>query len=158
MHIGKDTVPTLSYKVFEADGKLLEAPREPLVYLHGGYGTTLAAIENALEGKAVGFQATLALPKEQAFGAHNDALVQTIDKRDFPPGVKVGGQLEGRDEGGAPQMFRVVKIKGDKVLLDGNHPFAGKALRFVLKVTDVRAATPEEIEHRHVHGDHGHEH
>jgi FKBP-type peptidyl-prolyl cis-trans isomerase SlyD len=51
-----------------------------------------------------------------------------------------------------------MKIKGDRVLLDGNHPLAGKELRFILKVTGVRAATQEEITHRHVHGDPGHHH
>ena len=158
MHIAKDTVPTLNYKVFEADGRLIESPREPMVYLHGGYGGTLAAVEEALEGKAVGFQATLALSVEQAFGPRDEALARSIPKKDFPPGVKVGGQLEGRDEGGAPHIFRVVKIKGDQVLLDGNHPLAGKALRLAFKVTDVRAATPNEIEHRHAHGEHGHAH
>ncbi|MDP3604891.1 MAG: peptidylprolyl isomerase, partial [Polaromonas sp.] len=70
----------------------------------------------------------------------------------------IGGQLEGRGEDGKTIVFTVVKIKGDTVLLDGNHPLAGKALRFTLAVTDVRAASPEEIAHRHVHGEHGHHH
>ena len=54
--------------------------------------------------------------------------------------------------------FTVLKIKGDTVFLDGNHPWAGKELRFSLKVTDVRAATPEEVTHKHAHGAHGHHH
>ena len=52
----------------------------------------------------------------------------------------------------------MAKVKGDRVLLDGNHPLAGKALRFSLKVTEVCAATPEEVAHQHVHGAHGHHH
>jgi FKBP-type peptidyl-prolyl cis-trans isomerase SlyD len=55
-------------------------------------------------------------------------------------------------------MFTVMKIKGQTVMLDGNHPLAGKALRFSLTVTEVRAATEEEIAHGHVHGAHGHHH
>jgi len=51
-----------------------------------------------------------------------------------------------------------MKIKGDQVLLDGNHPFAGKALRFSLKVLKVRAALPVEVEHGHAHGEGGHHH
>jgi FKBP-type peptidyl-prolyl cis-trans isomerase SlyD len=43
-------------------------------------------------------------------------------------------------------------------MLDGNHPWAGQTLRFQLNVMDVRAAIQEEIEHRHVHGAHGHHH
>ncbi|RYY91689.1 MAG: peptidylprolyl isomerase, partial [Comamonadaceae bacterium] len=83
---------------------------------------------------------------------------RTIPKSEFPPGVKVGGQLEGRNDRGEPQVFTVMKIKGDKVLLDGNHPLAGLDLRFSLKVVEVRAASAEEIAHRHVHGAHGHHH
>ncbi|MDB5828108.1 MAG: peptidylprolyl isomerase, partial [Variovorax sp.] len=55
-------------------------------------------------------------------------------------------------------VFTVMKVKGDKVLLDGNHPLAGMEVRFNLKVMEVRAALPVEIEHRHVHGAHGHHH
>jgi FKBP-type peptidyl-prolyl cis-trans isomerase SlyD len=84
--------------------------------------------------------------------------MRTIPRSQFPPGVKVGGQLEGRGSDGREQVFNVSKIKGDIVLLDGNHPLAGKALRFTLKVLDVRAATEEEMAHKHVHGEHGHQH
>ena len=158
MKIGKDTVVTLVYKVSDAQGKLLEDKREPMAYLHGGYGNTLPRIEAALDGQQAGFQTTLALAPEDAFGPRDEGLVQTIAKRDFPPGVKVGGQLRGHDEKGREQVFNVVKIKGDTVHLDGNHPWAGKALRFSLRVTGVREASEEEIAHRHVHGAHGHHH
>lgn len=158
MQIQKDTVVTLQYKVTDATGKLLDAGQDPLVYLHGGYENTFPKIEAALEGKAIGFQAALQLQPEDAFGPRDEALTRTIPKSDFPPGVKVGGQLEGRTDQGEPQVFTVMKIKGDKVLLDGNHPLAGLALRFSLKVTGVRAASEEEIAHRHVHGTHGHQH
>jgi FKBP-type peptidyl-prolyl cis-trans isomerase SlyD len=158
MKIEKDTVVTLRYKVAEANGKLIEESREPMVYLHGGYENTLPKIEAALEGKEAGHEVTLQLQPEDAFGVRDEALVRTIPKKEFPPGVKVGGQLEGRTDAGEPHVFHVMKIRGDTVHLDGNHPLAGKELRFQLKVTGVRAATPEEIEHRHVHGAHGHHH
>jgi len=158
MKIDKDTVVTLSYKVAEANGKLIEASREPMVYLHGGYDNTLPKIEEALQGREAGHEVTLQLQPEDAFGVRDESLVRTIPKKEFPPGVKVGGQLEGRTDNGEPHVFHVMKIKGDTVLLDGNHPLSGKELRFQLKVTGVRAATAEEIAHRHVHGAHGHQH
>ena len=158
MQIRKDTAITLRYKVADANGKLIEEAPEPMTYLHGGYDNTLPKIEEALEGKEVGYGVTLQLKPEDAFGERDAALERTIPKSEFPPGVKVGGQLEGRDEEGRPQVFTVKKIKGDKVLLDGNHPLAGMELRFTLKVIEVRAASAEEIAHRHVHGAHGHHH
>lgn len=158
MKIEKDTAVTLRYKVTDMLGKSLDGGREPMVYLHGGYGNTFPKIEAALAGQLAGFKATIDLSVEDAFGERDEALVQTIPKREFPPGVKVGGQLQGRDEQGQERNFTVVKIKGDQVMLDGNHPMAGRAMRFALTVLAVRAASAVEIEHRHVHGEHGHQH
>ena len=159
MKVTANTAVTLRYKVSDAVTlKLIDEGRDPMVYLHGGYDNTFPKIEAALDGQEVGFQTTLDLQPEDAFGARDESLVRTIPKSEFPPGVKVGGQLEGRNDRGEPQRFTVMKIKGPQVLLDGNHPLAGKALKFSVTVTGVRAATEEEIAHRHVHGDHGHHH
>jgi FKBP-type peptidyl-prolyl cis-trans isomerase SlyD len=158
MKIAKDTVVTLKVKVAEASGKLIEDSKEPMAYLHGGYGNTLQKIEEALDGREAGYECTLQLQPEDAFGVRDESLLRVIPRSEFPPGVKVGGQLEGTTDAGQAHVFHVMKIKGQEVHLDGNHPLAGKALRFVLKVTAVRAATAEEIGHGHVHGEHGHHH
>ena len=149
MKIGKDTVVTMTYKVVNAQGKTLDQSEEPTAYLHGGYDNTLPKIEAALDGQEVGFGATLNLSAADAFGERDEGLLKTIPKSEFPPGVKVGGQLRGRADDGSEHVFNVVKIKGNKVLLDGNHPLAGMALRFWVQVQDVRAATDDEIENRH---------
>ena len=156
MHITKDTAVTLTYKVTSPEGKPLDSGN--LAYLHGGYDNIFPKVEAALEGQEAGFATTLDLSAEEAFGAHDEALVRTIPKSEFPPGVKVGGRLQGASVDGAPQVFNVVKIKGAEVHLDGNHPLAGQALQFSCKVQSVRAATAEEVTHRHVHGEHGHNH
>jgi FKBP-type peptidyl-prolyl cis-trans isomerase SlyD len=158
MNITQDTVVTLTYKVADAKGLLIEASPEPMAYLHGGYGNTLPKIEAALDGQTAGFATTLELQPEDGFGVRDEGLVQTIPRTQFPPGVKVGGQLKGFGEDGTEQVFNVMKIKGDTVHLDGNHPWAGKVLRFSIKVTEVRSASTEEITHKHVHGAHGHHH
>ncbi len=156
MQITQDTAVTLSYTVTSPQGKPVDAGS--LSYLHGGYDNIFPKVEAALDGQEVGFEATLELSAADAFGELDAALVRTIPKSEFPPGVKVGGQLQGQGSDGQQQVFRVVKIKGPEVHLDGNHPLAGQALRFRGKVTDVRIATAEEIAHRHVHGAHGHQH
>lgn len=158
MKITKDTVVSLQYRVSDDKGQLIEAPKEAMAYLHGGYDNTLPKIEAALDGQEVGYQVTLRLEPADAFGERDESLVRTIPKSQFPPGVKVGGQLEGRTDAGDPHVFHVTKIKGDQVLLDGNHPMAGKTLRFALKVVGVRAASAEELAHGHVHGEGGHHH
>jgi FKBP-type peptidyl-prolyl cis-trans isomerase SlyD len=156
MNISKDSAVTITYTVTTPQGKPLDSGN--LAYLHGGYENIFAKVEAALEGQATGFATTLDLAVEDAFGARDESLVRTIPKSEFPPGVKVGGQLQGAGPDGEPQVFNVVKIKGPEVHLDGNHPLAGQALRFTCKVTAVRAASAEEIAHRHVHGAHGHHH
>jgi FKBP-type peptidyl-prolyl cis-trans isomerase SlyD len=158
MKIEKDTAVTLRYKMSDLQGKLLEQSDAPMVYLHGGFDNTFPKLEAALQGQTVGFQAQLELQPQDAFGLRDESLLQTIPKSQFPPGVKVGGQLQGRGEDGQVQIFNVMKIKGDTVMLDGNHPLAGKAIRLAVSVIGVRAASAEEIAHRHVHGEHGHHH
>ena len=154
--ITKDSAVTITYKVTTPQGKPLDSGS--LAYLHGGYENISPKVEAALKGQAVGFTANIDLAVEDAFGARDESLVRTIPKSEFPPGVKVGGQLQGVGADGQPAVFNVVKIKGPEVHLDGNHPLAGEALKFSCKVTAVRAASAEEIAHRHVHGAHGHQH
>jgi len=158
MKIEKNTAVTLRFKLSELNGKLLEETKQPVAYLHGGYGNVLPKIEEALEGQTTGYKVTLDLQPQDAFGERDESLVKTIPRSQFPPGVKVGGQLQGRDAEGREQTFMVKKIKGQEVFLDGNHPLAGTALRFVLSVLGVRVASDEEIAHGHVHGEGGHDH
>lgn len=158
MNITKDTVVTLTFRASDAKGKLLEDGKTPRSYLHGGYGNTLPGIEKALEGQTAGHSTTISLAPADAFGERDESLVTTIPKSEFPPGIKVGGQLQGTDDQGRQHVFTVMKIKGPEVHLDGNHPLAGQTLTFQLKVLEVRAASPEEIAHGHAHGAHGHHH
>jgi FKBP-type peptidyl-prolyl cis-trans isomerase SlyD len=158
MKIDKNTAVTIQYSVFDAVGRLLEQSKQPSAYLHGGYGNTFAKIEEALQGQEAGFQTSVTLTPAQAFGERDENLVKSIPKSEFPPGVKVGGQLRGQMDDGREQVFHVLKIKGQEVMLDGNHPHAGKTLKFAVKVMKVRAASEEEIAHGHVHGEGGHHH
>ena len=158
MKIDKDTAVTLRFTIAESNGTVLENGKTPISYLHGGYDNLLPKIEAALQDQVVGFKANLNLPPEDAFGVRDESLLRTISKKDFPPGVKVGASMQGHTDTGEQKIYTVLKIKGDQVMLDGNHPLAGKTLRVGLHVLEVRAATHEEIAHGHVHGDHGHHH
>lgn len=160
MKIAKNTVVTLHYKLSDAQGNLIEESSEPMVYLHGGYENTLPKIEEALEGKEVGFQTTIQVEPEDAFGEYDASLIKIEPRNRLPQPLEVGMQFEGtpEDDGEDALIFTVTDIADDKVVLDGNHPLAGMALRFALNVAEVRVATEEEVEHGHVHGKHGHDH
>ena len=124
----------------DAQGALLHASAEPMVYLHGGYGGMLEALEAALAGKAAGDELRLQLEPEQAFGDYNAELVRVEPAARYGEGLAVGMEVE---EDGA--LYTVTDIADGKAVLDGNHPLAGMALRFHLKVLAVRPARPEEI-------------
>ncbi|MGI4858033.1 MAG: FKBP-type peptidyl-prolyl cis-trans isomerase [Janthinobacterium lividum] len=156
MKIAKNTVVALAYTLSDAQGKMIEESDEPLVYLHGGYEGTFPKIEEALDGQEDGFKTQIQLEPSDAFGEYDPELVK-IEARDrFPEPLEVGMQFEGTpdeaDDSLDALVYTVTDLADDKVVLDGNHPLAGMALRFSLTVTEVREATPDEIEHEHAHG------
>lgn len=140
MEVGRDTVVSLKIEMYDAQGALLEAPAEPLTYLHGGYGGLFEALEDALEGRAPGESVRLQLEPEQAFGEYDAGLLRMEPQERYGDGIAIGMQIE-EDE----RFFTVTDVAAGKVVLDGNHPLAGLALRFFCEVLSVRAATPEEI-------------
>jgi len=161
MKIVKNSVVTASYTLSDTQGNVIEESQEPMVYLHGGYDNIFPKIEAALEGKETGYSTAIQLEPEEAFGDYDAELVKVEARDRFPSPLEVGMQFEGApedDDDAEAHIFTVTDIAEDKVVLDGNHPLAGVALRFALKVEDVRAASDEEIAHGHVHGQHGHHH
>ena len=138
--VGRDTVVSLKIQMYDAQGALLHAPSDPLTYLHGGYGHLLAALERALEGKGPGESVMVQLEPEQAFGEYDAELLRVEPLSRYGKGVAVGMQIEEDDT-----IYTVTDVAADKVVLDGNHPLAGMALRFSLVILTVRAATEEEV-------------
>ncbi len=161
MKIVKNSVVTARYTLSDAQGNLIEEGQEPMVYLHGGYDNIFPKIEAALEGKETGFSTEIQLEPEDAFGDYDAQLVKVEPRDRFPSPLEVGMQFEGMPEEsdeGESHIFTVTDIAEDKVVLDGNHPLAGVALRFSLTVEAVRVASDVEVAHGHVHGAHGHHH
>ncbi len=156
--VAKNTVVTLDYNVTDSDGELVDAGKEPLVYLHGGHDDIFPKIEEAVQDKKVGETVKVKLQPEEAFGDYDEELIQIEPRDQFPKELQVGMQFEGGPEGGEDDdfiIYRVTDIADDKVVLDGNHPLAGMALIFTCTVTGVRPASSEELSHGHVHSDDG---
>jgi FKBP-type peptidyl-prolyl cis-trans isomerase SlyD len=130
----------LHVEMYDAQGALLDAPNEPLTYLHGGYGGLLDALEQALEGKHAGEEVRLQLEPEQAFGEYDASLIRVEPAARYGEGLQAGMEVE--EDG---NLYTVTDVAGGKVVLDANHPLAGMALRFSLKIISVRKAESEEI-------------
>ena len=159
MQIAKNSVVTLDYTVRDPDGNMVDDGAHPLVYLHGGYDGIFAPIEEALHGKSVGERLTLKLQPEDAFGDYDEQMLLVEERALFPENIEVGMSFERvTDDGEEEVLYRITEIADDKVVVDGNHPLAGVALVFDIKVAGVRVATSEELSHGHVHGEGWHHH
>lgn len=164
MKIGRNSVVTLSYSLFDAQGELIEESKEPTVYLHGGFSNIFPLVEQALQDKGVGQAVRVKLEPEDAFGDYNEQLLRVEAREQFPETLEVGMMFEGipggvdADEEAQATVFTVTDIADGKVVLDGNHPLAGMGLVFECKVLKIRDATPEEVAHGHAHGPGGHHH
>jgi FKBP-type peptidyl-prolyl cis-trans isomerase SlyD len=152
-------VVSLTYELFGEDGAVIERTEAPVSYLHGGYDGIFPLVEEALEGHDVGYACRVDLKPDDAFGEYEAELVRTEARDLFPPNVNVGMQFEGSaDDSQESRIYTVTEVTGDKVVVDGNHPLAGRKLVFSCTVTGVRQATREELTHGHVHGPEGHHH
>jgi len=159
VQVTNDTVVTLTYELLDSDGELIESSETPFAYLHGGYDGIFPLVERELTGKNVGEQCRVRLEPEDAFGDYDAELVRLEPREKFPGNLEVGMRFEGRgEESGTTVVYTVTDVAEDKVVVDGNHPLAGQTLQFFCTVTDVRAATAEELAHGHVHGEGGHHH
>ena len=159
MQVAMNTVITMTYELKDAEGNVLESSKEPVTYLHGGYDNIFPKVEEAMHGKKIGDTIELGLEPSDAFGEYDAELVQIEPKSAFPEAeLKIGMQFEGDDSSGEVIVHSVTDITEDKVIVDGNHPWAGQKVIFKAAVKDVRLANEEEVGHKHVHGAGGHHH
>jgi len=165
MKIEKNTIVSLRYKLTDAQNNVIEEPDSPMVYLHGGYEGTFPKIETLLDGQDIGYEATIQLEPSEAFGEYDPELLKIEPRTRFPEPLEVGMQFEGipdaneeldlpeePDSDDEPLIYTVTDVADSQVVLDGNHPLAGMALRFWVQVEDIRVATEDEIQNRHPKG------
>ena len=166
MRIFTNTVVTLTFELYDSDDALLEATEEPIVYLHGGYSGMPPKLEESLNSREAGEAVSVTLEPVDAFGEYDADLVKIEPASRLPADVRKGMMFEAYtkdDDGGETIVYTVTDIADGKVVLDGNHAWAGKRVRFDCRILDVRQATEEEVAHGHVHGPsgqhhHGHDH
>ena len=151
MLINTPCVVSLVWRLEDTQGALIDELTEPVEFFFGG-DDLLAKVEEALAGQQVGFTTLLHLEPEHAFGDYDSALVFFEERSIFPDVIEVGMSFDGMPEGAATQgmpldaVYTITEVYPGHVVLDGNHPLAGIALRLDLTVRDVREATPPEIE------------
>jgi FKBP-type peptidyl-prolyl cis-trans isomerase SlyD len=160
LNISKNSVVTLHYTLTDDKNQTIDSSKDgnPLVYLHGARNI-IPGLEDALEGRKQGEKFKVTVPAAKAYGEHMEEMIQHIPKNQFPDvdQLQVGMRFQANSPEG-PIVLTVVEVGDKDVLVDGNHPLAGQNLHFDVEVADVRAASPEELSHGHVHGAGGHDH
>lgn len=149
MIIARNAVVSLDVELSDIWGNLIQKSEEPVQYLHGGYGDIFPAVEAALEGKRENDRVEVRMEPDDAYGDYDGKLVHLVPRDRFPDGLEVGMRVEG-EAGGDDEsvLYTVTDMAEDKVVLDGNHPLAGFALKFECVVAGVRPATEMEIANR----------
>ena len=168
--VNKDMVVSVHYELkVDNNGELVTAdksnPEQPLVYIQGA-GMLLADFETNLAGKTVGDTVSFKVAAENGYGVRNEQDIVSVPADSFKDKdgnldtnvIKVGNVLPMMDDQGHQFQGIVVEVTPDAIIMDFNHPMAGKELNFTVTVADVRPATAEELEHGHVHGPGGHHH
>lgn len=130
---------TVNYTGRLEDGTIFDSSlnegRTPLVATLG-QGQLIPGFEEGLMGLSAGEKRTVEIEPENAYGQHNPMMIQEIEKTNVPEGVQVGDTLQGMNQYG-PINVTVSEVKEETVVLDMNHPLAGKKLIFDLEVVSV---------------------
>lgn len=160
MQISKNSVVTLNYILKNDQGETLDESQDnSFLYLHGA-GGIIPGLEGQMEGKSAGDSFSAHIEPADGYGEHDDSMVQVVprDMFDKEHPLEEGLQFHAESPEGDMLTVTVINIEEDDITVDGNHPLAGIALNFDIKIADVREASAEEIEHGHVHGPDAHHH
>ena len=144
--VGRHKLVEFTYRIVDEHGEVLEQIDLPVSYVHGSDHGLWRRIESAMENRRAGDTIEVLLKPGDAFGEIDPDLQLTQDIHDVPEQFRhIGAQAEFQNENGDVHTFRVVRIEGDQLTLDGNHPLAGRTLKFFLSILTVREATEDEI-------------
>ena len=144
--IQKSKFVALTYTITDDTDEILERIDVPITYIQGMSSDVIEKIEIALEGHKEGDDVSVDISPEEGFGPYQSELTFKDDIENVPPEFqKIGAEVEFQDNQNEVKKFRVIKIENGKLTVDGNHPFAGKTIKYNIKVREVRDATHEEL-------------
>ncbi len=161
MPFEKNQVVAFNYKVQNDKEEVIDEskPGHPLTFI-AGQGHVLAKVEETLNGMLLNTKKSITLEPQDAYGLFSEEFIRPATRDSFPADMEmeVGMEFMANLEDDSTKPFIIKEISGDQITCDFNHPLAGFTLTFELELVEVRDASPEELEHGHVHGPGGHAH
>lgn len=165
MEIGNNKVVSLTYTLTIGSGEVVDTATDdqPFVFIHG-VGQTLPLFESNLLNLVAGDSFDFNIDAENGYGLSNEDFKVTLPRQVFSgPNVpedilQVGRMVPMQDQDGNPMNGVILSFDDENVLVDFNHPLADQELTFKGTIISVREASPEELDHGHVHGPGGHHH
>ncbi|VAW79048.1 hypothetical protein MNBD_GAMMA12-359 [hydrothermal vent metagenome] len=144
--VARNMAVYFTYVVTTDDGKTMEQSDIPIGYVHGGSSGLLPKLERSLEGLSEGESLDVEIFPEDGFGESKPELIYREKIDNVPKEFrKVGAEPKFKNEDGEVRSFTVTGIEDGDVIMDGNHPYAGKVIIFCVTITEVRDAEVEEI-------------
>ncbi len=153
MLVGNDVVVSMDYTL-TVDGEIVDTSlgRKPLMFIQGR-GHIIPGLERELYNMAKGEIKQVSVAAVDGYGEEDPEAYLSVPRDELPAKIplKMGVQIQLRDEDGDTFTGFIDKIDEENIRLNLNHPMAGKQLNFSITVVDLRSATQEEMEHGHVH-------
>ena len=158
--IVKDNLVIAIDYTLTVDGEVVDASegREPLEFLQG-QGNIIVGLEREVLGMKIGESKDVVVSALDGYGEADEEAFMEVPKNQLPENipVEIGTELQIENDEGEPAYVRIESVENNIVLLNFNHPLAGKELHFAVKVISIREPSEEELAHGHVH-DEGHHH
>lgn len=159
--VASNSVVSIHYTLKDDSGETLDSSRggEAMSYLHGA-SNIVPGLESALEGKSVGDSLDVVVEPSDGYGEREGPGPAQLPLDNFPDDVELTPGMMLMAQGDDDEVFPlwVMSVDESHAVVDHNHPLAGVTLHFAVEITDIRAATEEEIAHGHPHGPGGHHH
>jgi FKBP-type peptidyl-prolyl cis-trans isomerase SlyD len=158
--IQNQSVVGIEYTLKDKVGEVVDSNvgGEPLFFIQG-LGTIVPGLELALNGRALGDSFDVEVKAVDGYGEYSAERRRAIPRAQVPQlaDVQPGAMLQAQGPEGV-SVVTVAEVNETEIVIDGNHPMAGKDLFFSIVIKEIREATSEELAHGHIHGPGGHHH
>ena len=142
--VAKNKLVSVTYRILSDENDVVEQNDIPIDFVYGADDRVFPKIIQALEGKTIGDSVEVILPPEEGFGFEDPELIITTSIESAPSEYRViGAKPTFQNEQGETLEMTVTKIEDGQITVNGNHPFAGKTMRFVVTIVGVRDAGEE---------------